>query len=357
MYSNSENSSQIFSEKDFSTHLTSRLEGRLLKYLILIYKSINAMEKERIFLKTVGSKFVAKGMGLYTAEQSKEAEFFIYSKYNKIQFFNLQIEIRGPHLSHYKTNVLDFLANEFRKNDFLNKSPSSISLKVDVEKDRLRIVYISKFGGIHEIIISSNNEVVVGSPFYVNVMNYTLTKKRANMLNGADDTQIASKESDAKNHSLNNNGRPENKLKTVKPLKISKYLKNLNMLNNRHIITGNNKEEKVLSELKSNLNNCNLFFTDESYSSFQKFANSCFRIPCKITRASPVFCNSHPIEFCSASPVCRKHIDPEDFGKQKSAENIQVGGLRNSLIINNYRVQYVYFFGSTLSMEFSFIIK
>lgn len=295
------------------------------------------MEKEKIFLKTVGSQFVAKGMGLYTAEQSKEAEFFIYSKYNKIQFFNLQIEIRGPHLSHYKTNVLDYLANEFRKNDFFKKSPASISLKVDVEKDRLRIVYVSKFGGIHEIIISSNNEIVVGSPFYVNVMNYTVasSKKSVNEFHSEDtfgvNTQKASKESiayDAKSNRMNNS-EPENKylLSTEKPLKISKYLKNLSMLNNRQLITTTNTEEKALSELKSNLNNCNFFFTDESYSSFQKFANSCFRIPCKITRASPVFCNSHPIEFCSASPVCRKHIDPEDFGKQKSTGNIQVGGL------------------------------
>lgn len=239
-------------------------------------------------------------------------------------------------MSHYKTNVLDYLANEFRRNGFFKKSSSSISLKVNVEKDRLRIVYVSKFGGIHEIIISSNNEIVVGSPFYVNVTNYTRTssKKGVNafLAEGSFgvDTQTASKEAisyDTTSNSLNNIGKPENKcvLNTEKPLKISKYLKNLNILNNRQIITANNKEEKALYQFKSNLNNCNLFFADESYSSFQKFANSCFRIPCKITRASPVFCNSHPIEFCSASPVCRKHIDPEDFGKQKSMENIQVG--------------------------------
>lgn len=291
------------------------------------------MEKEKIFLKTVGSKFVAKGMGLYTAEQSKEAEFFIYSKYNKIQFFNLQIEIRGPHLSHYKTNVLDYLANEFRKNDFFKKSSASISLKVDVEKDRLRIVYVSKFGGIHEIIISSNNEIVVGSPFYVNVMNYASSKKIINEFHREEtfrvNTQTALKQSISYDAERNNSEGPEKKclLNTEKPLKISKYLKNLRLLNNRQLITTTNIEEKALSELKSNLNNCNFLFTDESYSSFQKFANSCFRIPCKITRASPVFCNSRPIEFCSASPVCRKHIDPEDFGEQKSTENIQVGRL------------------------------
>ncbi|XP_066156308.1 uncharacterized protein [Euwallacea fornicatus] len=252
--------------KDFPSPLTPTLKNRFLNYLSVVYKSINVLERERLLYRLTTPKFLARGMGLYTAEQYKEAEFFIYSTQDLVSLFNVEVCFTGPFSSRFKTTVLELLTKQRKSsnNSFKVESKTKkIKLQIEVQKDRVKVVYIANFCGIHEISLSHDHESVMGSPFFVNVVNYARI-------------------------SLENR-------QTSLPLKaISKPLLNS---------FWQTQDLPVSITPKS----WTIYFAEQHYSCFQKFANSCFRTPCNITRASPVFSQSN-----SASPVCRRHIVPED---------------------------------------------
>lgn len=288
-------------------------------------------------------------MGLYTAEQFKPSEFFIYSKCENVSFFNLEILILGPYSSHCRTTVLQYLVRKSKTKNIqkiIESSPESINIQVELDKDRVKISYVTRNCGIHEISLSCNKENIMGSPFYVNVMKYTETKstykKRKDSAVQTEDLEIISKKIDEtsneiseknindvdndstttiekNSHDMNKEATPKHKtpIGNSQTLEISKYLKDLN-----------NSREKEVNTAKSLLTNkdemCPNFYTKENYSYFQKLVNSAFRKTCRITRASPRLCQKMFPQFSYASPVCRDHIVPEGFRKLSADEKRKV---------------------------------
>ncbi|XP_066251319.1 uncharacterized protein [Euwallacea similis] len=252
--------------KDFSSPLTPTLKNRFLNYLSVVYKSINVLERERLLYRLTTPKFLARGMGLYTAEQYKEAEFFIYSTQDLVSLFNVEVCFAGPFSSKFKTTVLELLIKQRKSSNNLLKVESEIKkieLQIEVQKDRVKVVYIANFCGVHEITLSHDHESVMGSPFFVNVVNYARISLESR--------QISLPLKEIAKPSFNSFWETQDLSVNIAP------------------------------------KSWTIYFAEQHYSCFQKFANSCFRTPCNITRASPVFSHSN-----SASPVCRRHIVPED---------------------------------------------
>ncbi|KAL1491606.1 hypothetical protein ABEB36_012178 [Hypothenemus hampei] len=287
-----------FNESDFSLQLSPYLEMKLLNYIHYIYKTIYSIEREKLLYKFISPLFVARGMGLFTAQQFQEAEFFIYSKFNNTSFCNIEIVILGPYSTYCKTNVLEYVMKQRRTKDLhtvYESSPKNIKLEVEIEKDRLRVVYMSKFCGIHEINLNCNKESIQGSPFYVDVINYDLISSKS-LSKVIKTTQEVLKSVNASlNKKLNSKAPAKDITKDFQPkMEITKYLKDLNNLRTfKHSAA---------------------YFTKENYMHFQKLADNSFRIPCSITRASPVL-------KASASPVCQMHTVPEDLNSSVSKYN------------------------------------
>ncbi|CAG9769594.1 unnamed protein product [Ceutorhynchus assimilis] len=347
----------IFNNLELTSSVSLYIDAKLLKYLNNIRKSIYDLEKERSACSLISSEFLARGMGLYTAEQFKSSEFFIYSRNKHGNFLNIEILIFGPYCSCIKTTVSDYIDKKVDKNRNVSKN---INIAIEIEKDRLKICYSSNNTGMHVIILSCNQESIRGSPFYINVEKYEKnlfekeislenfeaeTKADVKVLQNYTDNKITkNNEIDTENQkyiSLNQNATKNNKQnvnirnisqsykenmfnETIKVNKISNKISDNNVvtkINNqtKSEVLGISKYLKNLSnrhEKEVNINrNIATNIAKENYSDFQKLVDSSYRKNCRITRSHPRLGQIKFAQFSYASPVCSEHIAPEDIRK------------------------------------------
>ncbi|XP_050309111.1 uncharacterized protein LOC126745351 isoform X2 [Anthonomus grandis grandis] len=275
--------SSVFSQSDFELPYSPYIENKLLKYLLLIRKCICKLDQENLI--NISPEFLARGIGLVTAEQHTETEFFIYSKNENKSLFNIEVYILGPYGTHVRTTV----NNE--------ETRGGIRVHMKLDQNKIKVVYTTEYYGIHQICLSCDKESIMGSPYYVNVMPANANIKQNNKLTENFDAE--NDEVTLKNHDTS----------STEPLKISKYLKDISNPHEKQVNPSNETNLENLWPLGPD------HFTKENYSYFQKLVDSSFRKSCRITRALPKLSQNVCFQFSSASPVCSDHIVPE--GRRK----------------------------------------
>ncbi|XP_056642739.1 uncharacterized protein PF3D7_1120600-like isoform X1 [Diorhabda sublineata] len=188
----------IFSNDELNKKLTSTLDRKFLKYLTDIQKSINRTTSTDRESK-ISERYIVRGMGLFSGEQYKTAEFYIYLDENidDDNESNVIIQIKGPFGS-FGEAVAPKLINKKRKrrpiknerrpslnlienlqslqSNIINftRSPrkicgEEIDVEAILENDRIKVTYFPKHQGMYEISLVGGGEVLKCSPFNVHI--------------------------------------------------------------------------------------------------------------------------------------------------------------------------------------------
>lgn len=147
--------------------------------------------KTEIKSPTYSSDYVARGMGLFMGEQLRKTSFYIYS-YSECPSKGVRVNIRGPYKSFAESSIppfqnnckkLNTKTNMHRKRQSLFYSISKdlaqfmhhssikndIPIKVEMEEDRAKVTFIPTYTGIYQISLTSNGDLLNGSPFTIRV--------------------------------------------------------------------------------------------------------------------------------------------------------------------------------------------
>ncbi|XP_031333568.1 uncharacterized protein LOC116163660 isoform X2 [Photinus pyralis] len=185
----------VFTDQDFEQDVLSQnQELALVQYLKKIRE---ACEQETKPALKYSSNYVAKGMGLFSGEENRKMAFYIYV--NSSDYFNVDdiiVSIQAPsgvyetlripstfieqkllfsnkfaYQSHSETLLLKPISDlststEPQGNGHTRKIPMTFS----VEEDRIKVTYIPRSMGIHEVSIITSECHVVGSPFAVSIL-------------------------------------------------------------------------------------------------------------------------------------------------------------------------------------------
>ncbi|KAF2897935.1 hypothetical protein ILUMI_08239, partial [Ignelater luminosus] len=190
----------VFTEDEFNENiLTPRSERLLLDYLIQVQQAITKISSQDL---KFSSRYVARGMGLIVGEQYRKTTFYIYSSSTTTASkHDVIVSIRGPYNNNCTVTIPAYYATRkysyekrfdhrskaqkafFRTlsidlGTFVNigqkqQNENDIPIKVISEKERVKVIFIPRNTGIHEIAIITNGFHLVGSPFNVNVIANT----------------------------------------------------------------------------------------------------------------------------------------------------------------------------------------
>ncbi|XP_050309112.1 uncharacterized protein LOC126745351 isoform X3 [Anthonomus grandis grandis] len=221
--------SSVFSQSDFELPYSPYIENKLLKYLLLIRKCICKLDQENLI--NISPEFLARGIGLVTAEQHTETEFFIYSKNENKSLFNIEVYILGPYGTHVRTTV----NNE--------ETRGGIRVHMKLDQNKIKVVYTTEYYGIHQICLSCDKESIMGSPYYVNVMPANANIKQNNKLTENFDAE--NDEVTLKNHDTS----------STEPLKISKYLKDISNPHEKQMFARQKSPPKPVTAGNSSFSN------------------------------------------------------------------------------------------------------
>ncbi|XP_028131508.1 uncharacterized protein MAL13P1.304 isoform X2 [Diabrotica virgifera virgifera] len=187
----------IFSNEDLQKALSSQLERKFIKYLSEIQISMNKIAENNEKEKKITERYIVRGMGVFSGEQYKMAEFYVYLDENcdDDNESNIIIQIRGPFGS-FGEAISPKLINRKRKftRKIKSRRRSSIKLienlqsfqwnfsrsqkkvpseEIDVEatleNDRIKVCYIPKNYGMYEINMIAGGELIKGCPFNVHI--------------------------------------------------------------------------------------------------------------------------------------------------------------------------------------------
>ncbi|KAG5883614.1 hypothetical protein JTB14_005746 [Gonioctena quinquepunctata] len=195
----------VFTDEDLSESLSSNLESKFINYLNDIQQSMEKLSESSEKEKKVTSLYIARGMGLFSGEQHKKAEFYIYpNDKTDDEKRNVIIQIKGPYgtfgeamipefreklLKIPEINIISDLVESSQflkphpKSDFMEKFSKyfkkyhvkhlgeNIVLDVIMEEERAKVTYIPKHYGMYEINLISDGELIKGCPFNVHIFS------------------------------------------------------------------------------------------------------------------------------------------------------------------------------------------
>lgn len=132
-------------------------------------------------------------MGLITGERYRRTVFYIYPSGEKGKLSNIQISLKGPYNSVGKAVVIwagnmrkstrrGSIFEECKKLAFkttgfgyfsTNENTTDIPVKIISEPERVKVVFISKNTGVHELSLTTESVHIRGSPFNIQIMENT----------------------------------------------------------------------------------------------------------------------------------------------------------------------------------------
>lgn len=187
---------QIFSSEEFDQKtLKLSLEEKFLQYLLSLQHAITKYSaKTSCSSDRICTDYLVRGMGLFVGEQNRKTTFYIYSNSKSPSTKGVLINIRGPYSSCAKTNVLPFhtpskwnSAKQLQPQNIRRRSifatltrdiahfiqsgnnPNAIPLKVEMEVDRAKVVFIPKHTGVYQIDLSCGGDPLSSSPFMTRI--------------------------------------------------------------------------------------------------------------------------------------------------------------------------------------------
>ncbi|KAE9532348.1 hypothetical protein AGLY_009971 [Aphis glycines] len=124
----------------------------------------NYKEKKKIdqFMEhLVDDSYVARGLGLITANVGREAEFYLYSKYDN-NFENIVIKLKGRQGEIGQITI----PNQNPTNSIETKS---IPMDYFYDEDRIKVTYTPFAEGVYTLTLVRNGLSICRSPYYISV--------------------------------------------------------------------------------------------------------------------------------------------------------------------------------------------
>lgn len=166
-----------------------------MHYLSVLQQAIIKSNENISKINTVSSKYIPRGMGLFSGEQYRKTTFYVYQ--NEItetsNECNVIIQIKGPYGSYGQAVIKNFFDNSHKipkdiniardasfrtdsisKNSFVKSFAKSllryreiqynnnIGMEVVLEQDRAKIIYLPRNHGMYEINMVANGELLKG---------------------------------------------------------------------------------------------------------------------------------------------------------------------------------------------------
>ncbi|XP_026804150.1 uncharacterized protein LOC113547825 [Rhopalosiphum maidis] len=163
-----------------------------IKNAQLLISNENCKEKQKIdqFMEHfVDDSYVARGLGLITANVGRESEFYLYSKYDN-NFENVVIRLKGRHgesgqitiSSQDPTNLID---------------TKLIPMDYFYDEDRIKVTYTPFAEGVYTLTLVRNGLSICRSPYYISVEK-SPTNSRSQIRLGTKKYKMVSKFAKAK---------------------------------------------------------------------------------------------------------------------------------------------------------------
>ncbi|XP_075232105.1 uncharacterized protein LOC142330596 [Lycorma delicatula] len=153
-----------FSITELHKELSPTLEKRFWRYLLtfkhalLLRAARNSVEEEHIPEFLIADEYVARGMGLITASINERAIFFIYTK-DDSSLVDITVEIRGPNGDY----------GIVTSGEDSDSESHSIPVDYRLTPNCLKVCYLPRSLGLHELYLTKYGFHIPGSPFPVNV--------------------------------------------------------------------------------------------------------------------------------------------------------------------------------------------
>lgn len=189
---------QMFTDEELSNGLTPNLERNFLHYLSELQQLITKLTEKSYNINNVSSKYVPRGMGLFSGEQHRKVTFYVYQDDNveTVNDSTVIIQIRGPYgtygqavIPRFKDGLFkvpdvkimtDFVSTtKFKSKSHFMKSfavsflryhkkhmGDNIVIDVTMEDDRAQVCYIPKNYGMYEINMIANGELLKGKRYF-----------------------------------------------------------------------------------------------------------------------------------------------------------------------------------------------
>lgn len=186
--------------------MTANLERNFLVYLNEIQQSVTRINDKIESITRFSSCYIPRGMGLFSGEQYRKTDFYIYldpeDKTSK-NCSSVIIQIRGPYGT-YGEAVVPPLDNKssvmngssvplfptisvlqskqnapvetllsLKTNGYERHFGDNIVIGVTIENNRAKVTYIPKNYGMYEINMIANGELLKGCPYNVHIFNNT----------------------------------------------------------------------------------------------------------------------------------------------------------------------------------------
>lgn len=186
----------VFTDSDFEEKtLTIPQEQKFISYLLTLQQAmIKLNNKTEIHPQTCSSHYIARGMGLVTGTQNKDTAFYIYSTSKSSLTKDVIVKIRGPYSSYATVTIPAFRSSSLKQSsnnklifenkqrrsflksismDFMSseKGDDVIPVKIEMESDRAVVGFVPKHTGMYQIVLTSNNEHLAGSPYNLRILS------------------------------------------------------------------------------------------------------------------------------------------------------------------------------------------
>ncbi|CAH1108073.1 unnamed protein product [Psylliodes chrysocephalus] len=192
---------QTFSSDELNLKLTSGLERKFIRYLGEIQQAVNKICENEDKDWKISSRYIVRGMGLFSGEQHKKTVFYIYLNENyeedEDKDGSIIIQIKGPYGTYgevmapklvnkkrklirnkrkqERRSSIQFIENLMQSNawNFSRSQRKNINngilIETTMEKDRIKVTYVPKNYGMYEINMFTAGEILNGCPFSVHI--------------------------------------------------------------------------------------------------------------------------------------------------------------------------------------------
>ncbi|XP_060852739.1 uncharacterized protein LOC132930725 [Rhopalosiphum padi] len=163
-----------------------------IKSAQLLISNDNFKEKQKIdqFMEHfVDDSYVARGLGLITANVGRESEFYLYSKYDN-NFENVVIRLKGRHGESGQI----IISGQDPTNLIETKS---IPIDYFYDEDRIKVTYTPFAEGVYTLTLVRNGLSICRSPYYISVEK-SPTNSRSQIRLGTKKYKMVSKFAKAK---------------------------------------------------------------------------------------------------------------------------------------------------------------
>ncbi|XP_025202641.1 protein PFF0380w-like [Melanaphis sacchari] len=177
----------------------------------------------------VDDSYVARGLGLITANVGRESEFYLYSKYDN-SFENIVIRLKGR-----QGEIGQITISSQNPTNFIETK--SIPMDYFYDEDRIKVTYTPLAEGVYTLTLVRNGLSICRSPYYISVEK-SLTNFRSQIRLGTKKYKMVTKFAKAKHVPLET---CDNSIPVIEPSKPS-FSKN---------ILSESEENSIRTDVKS----------------------------------------------------------------------------------------------------------